>query len=78
MLQVLTAIFKNPEHRKPLPVSLIFANQTEDDILCRTELEDIAAANPDYFKLWYTLSQPSSVGKSPKIIYWLIFVLTKF
>uniref|UniRef100_A0A182WYU5 FAD-binding FR-type domain-containing protein n=1 Tax=Anopheles quadriannulatus TaxID=34691 RepID=A0A182WYU5_ANOQN len=39
-------------------LSLIFANQTEDDILLKPELDDLAARYPDQFKLWYTLDRP--------------------
>jgi cytochrome-b5 reductase len=57
MLQVLHAVFQSTNESEQLPVSLIYANQTEDDILCRLELEAIAEAFPNHFKLWYTLSQ---------------------
>jgi cytochrome-b5 reductase len=56
MLQVIQAILKNPEDRTQ--VSLIFANVTEDDILLRSTLEDLAAKHPDRFKLHYTLDKP--------------------
>jgi cytochrome-b5 reductase len=55
MLQVIQAILKNPEDRTQ--VSLIFANVTEDDILLRSTLEDLAAKHPDRFKLHYTLDK---------------------
>lgn len=32
--------------------------QTENDILLRDELEDIAKRHPDQFVLWYTLDRP--------------------
>ncbi|XP_043915166.1 NADH-cytochrome b5 reductase 2-like [Protopterus annectens] len=32
--------------------------KTEDDILLRTELEEVAESHPDQFKLWYTLDRP--------------------
>jgi NAD(P)H-flavin reductase len=32
--------------------------QTEDDILLRTELEEIEADQPNRFKVWYTLDRP--------------------
>lgn len=40
-------------------VSLILANQTEDDILMRKELETFARRYPKNFKLWYMLDRPS-------------------
>ncbi|CAJ0968829.1 unnamed protein product [Ranitomeya imitator] len=38
--------------------SLIFANQTEDDILVRSELESVMKSHPEQFKLFYTLDRP--------------------
>lgn len=55
MLQIITAVMKDPED---LTVChLLFANQTVKDILVRTELEDILVANPERFKLWFTLDR---------------------
>lgn len=56
MLQLVRAVLKDP--RDKTKMWLIFANQTEKDILLRTELEDIAAEHPDKFHLWYTLDRP--------------------
>lgn len=53
MLQVLRAILKDSGDRTE--VWLIFANQTEDDILLRQELESISSKN---FHLYYTLDRP--------------------
>jgi cytochrome-b5 reductase len=61
MLQVIQAILKNPADRTQ--VSLIFANVAEDDILVRSTLEDLAAKNPDRFKLHYTLDKPPADWK---------------
>lgn len=44
---------KNPNDKTEL--WLIFANQTEEDILLRKELEAIQG---DRFHLWYTLDRP--------------------
>ncbi|KAK7892043.1 hypothetical protein WMY93_024006 [Mugilogobius chulae] len=38
--------------------SLIFANQTEKDILLRKELEEVKKNHSDQFSLWYTLDKP--------------------
>ncbi|XP_028843610.1 NADH-cytochrome b5 reductase 2 [Denticeps clupeoides] len=38
---------------------LLFANQTEKDILLRDELEKALKNHPDKLKLWYTLDKPS-------------------
>lgn len=58
MLQLIRQILKDPEDMTE--VSLLFANQTEDDILLRPELEDISSDN---FKLWYTLDKPPADWK---------------
>lgn len=36
-------------------LALLYANQTEGDILLRRELDELAAAHPEQFKVWYTL-----------------------
>ncbi|XP_038620360.1 NADH-cytochrome b5 reductase 2 [Tachyglossus aculeatus] len=56
MLQLIRHITKDPDDRTKC--SLIFANRTEADILLRAELEAVAKAHPDKFKLWYTLDKP--------------------
>jgi cytochrome-b5 reductase len=53
MLQVIRAIQKDPSDKTE--VWLIFANQTEDDILLRKELEELPT---DRFHLHYTLDRP--------------------
>jgi len=57
MLQVIRDILKDPQDKTEL--WLIFANQTEDDILLRKELESIPK---DKFHLWYTLDRPPASG----------------
>ncbi|KAJ8386392.1 hypothetical protein AAFF_G00170970 [Aldrovandia affinis] len=44
-------------HNDKTTCSLLFANQTEKDILLRDELEEIQAQHPDRFKLWLTVSK---------------------
>jgi len=56
MLQLVRAVFRDPEDETRL--SLLFANQTEEDILLRKELEEVQAEHPDRFKLWYTVDRP--------------------
>lgn len=53
MLQLAREVLKNTHDKTRL--ALLLANQTENDILLRKELEDLAAKHPDQFKLWYTL-----------------------
>ena len=61
MLQVMAAILKDPSDTTQ--ISLIYANQTESDILCRDMLEDLAAKHPDRLKIWYTLDRPPKKWK---------------
>lgn len=56
MLQILTAIFTNPNDTTI--VKLLYANQSEDDILVRPELEALAAQHPTRFSLHYTVDRP--------------------
>lgn len=56
MLQLIRHICK--DQSDPTEMWLIFANQTEEDILLRAELEEVANANKS-FHLWYTLDRPS-------------------
>ncbi|GAX25147.1 cytochrome-b5 reductase [Fistulifera solaris] len=60
MLQLLHAIFADPD--PSLKVKLIYANQTEDDILVRQELEHLQQQYPQHFSLWYTLDRPPTQG----------------
>ncbi|XP_030632383.1 NADH-cytochrome b5 reductase 1 [Chanos chanos] len=55
MLQLIRDIMKNPSDKTTC--SLLFANQTEKDILLRDELEEVKARHPDRFKLWYTVDK---------------------
>jgi cytochrome-b5 reductase len=58
MLQVIKSILKNPADKTE--VSLIFANQTEEDIFLRQDLEELAEKSDGQFKLWYTVdSKPA-------------------
>ncbi|CAL1595189.1 unnamed protein product [Knipowitschia caucasica] len=56
MLQLVRRITTDPSD--PTKCSLIFANQTEKDILLREELEAVKKNHPDQFSLWYTLDKP--------------------
>ncbi|XP_063800565.1 NADH-cytochrome b5 reductase 2 isoform X2 [Pseudophryne corroboree] len=56
MLQLIRHITKDPSDNTKC--YLIFANQTEEDILLRAELDSVAKEHPDQFKLWYTLDRP--------------------
>ncbi|XP_030575642.1 NADH-cytochrome b5 reductase 3 [Archocentrus centrarchus] len=55
MLQIITAVMKDPEDKTVC--HLLFANQSEKDILLRPELEEIQVSHPDRFKLWFTVDK---------------------
>ncbi|XP_007893601.1 NADH-cytochrome b5 reductase 3 [Callorhinchus milii] len=55
MLQLIRAVVKDPNDTTVC--HLLFANQTEKDILLRTELEDIEAEHPHRVIIWYTLDK---------------------
>ncbi|RXG56199.1 NADH-cytochrome b5 reductase 2 [Armadillidium vulgare] len=61
MLQLIRHIVRDPKDKTE--VRLIFANQTEDDILLRPELEEVANSHPNRFKLWYTVDRPTEGWK---------------
>jgi len=56
MLQVAAAILKDPTDATT--ISLLYANQTEDDILVRNLLDGYAEKYPKRFKVWYTVDRP--------------------
>ncbi|KAF8292977.1 NADH-cytochrome b5 reductase [Trypanosoma cruzi cruzi] len=56
MMQLIRAIMKNKEDRTN--IFLVYANQTEDDILLRKELDD--CAKDPRMKLWYMLDRETS------------------
>jgi len=56
MLQVMAAILKDPSDTTE--ISLLYANQTENDILVRDMLEELQAKHPKQLKVWYTLDRP--------------------
>ena len=56
MLQVIAAVLSDPEDATEL--WLLFANQTEGDILVRDYLERHQQEHPGRFRLWYTLDRP--------------------
>ncbi|KAM6961699.1 NADH-cytochrome b5 reductase 3 [Tautogolabrus adspersus] len=55
MLQLISAVMKDPQDTTVC--YLLFANQTEKDILLRPELEEIQVNNPERFKLWFTVDR---------------------
>jgi len=57
MLQIMKTILENPKDGYPT-LSLLYANQTEGDILLRKRLEAYQEEYKGRFKLWYTLDRP--------------------
>lgn len=57
MLQLIRHITKDPLDNTQL--ALLYANQTEKDILVRKELEEVIQSHPQQFKLWYTVDTPT-------------------
>lgn len=55
MLQLIRHICKDAND--PTELRLLFANQTEQDILLRNELEKYQNEHPEQFKLWYTIDR---------------------
>lgn len=56
MLQVAERLLQNDEDETR--VHLIYANQTEEDILLREKIEELRADHPDKFTVYYTLERP--------------------
>lgn len=56
MLQIIRAALKNPADRTRL--SLIYANVNVEDILLKKELDDLVAAYPNRFSVYYVLNNP--------------------
>ncbi|GAA6009190.1 hypothetical protein JCM10207_004300 [Rhodosporidiobolus poonsookiae] len=56
MLQIIRAALKNPKDRTQL--SLIYANVNPEDILLKTELDELASKHADRFKVYYVLNNP--------------------
>ena len=57
MLQIIRRVFDEKSTDKKTKVSLIFCNQTQDDILLKDELDKIAKQHPDRFKVTYVLDK---------------------
>ncbi|XP_076152520.1 NADH-cytochrome b5 reductase 3 [Alosa pseudoharengus] len=55
MLQIIRAVMKDPKDQTVC--HLLFANQTEKDILLRPELEEVLANHPSRFNLWFTVDK---------------------
>lgn len=49
-MQVISAVLRDPSDKTEL--RLLFANQSEEDILCRKELDELAAKHPQLKARW--------------------------
>jgi cytochrome-b5 reductase len=61
MLQIMHAVLRD-EPNSSVTVSLLYANQSEDDILVREELEGALSTFGGRFKLHYTVDRPPEGG----------------
>lgn len=61
MLQLIRHVMRDANDNTQM--ALLFANQTEEDILLREELEQVQQDYPEQFKLWYTVDRPSEDWK---------------
>ena len=68
MLQVIRAIMKDPDDHTVC--HLLFANQTEKDILLRPELEELRNEHSARFKLWYTVDRAPEGESGPRRVGW--------
>ncbi|XP_059641282.1 NADH--cytochrome b5 reductase 1-like isoform X2 [Cornus florida] len=59
MFQVTRAILENPNDKTN--IHLIYANVTNEDILLKEELDNLASNFPNRFKVYYVLNQPPEV-----------------
>lgn len=58
---VMIAVLKDTED--PTTISLLYANQSQEDILLRAEIDKLAADHPGRLKVYYVLSQASEDWK---------------
>lgn len=56
MLQVAERLLQNDQD--DTRIHLIYANQTEEDILLRDKIDELKAEHPDKFTVYYTLDRP--------------------
>jgi len=61
IMQLCRAVFRDSKDTTTT-MSILYANQTEEDILLRTELEEYAKEYPSRFKFHYTVDHPPETG----------------
>lgn len=57
MLQLIRAILKDPSDKTE--VSLLFANQSEEDVIFKKELDAIVETSKGQVRVWYTVDKSS-------------------
>ncbi|UKZ45875.1 hypothetical protein TrVGV298_000068 [Trichoderma virens] len=62
MFQLIRAICEN--NRDTTEISLVYASQTEDDILLKEELDNFSQLYPNLFKVFYVVERPSPTWES--------------
>lgn len=65
MLQLIEAVLRegsNNEDEPPVKLWLLFANQSESDILLRSRLEYLQASHPNQLKIWFTVDRSSNAS----------------
>ena len=58
--QLIRTVIRNPADKTKL--TLVYANNTEEDILLKSEFDGLERIYPDQFKVVYTVSKPSTDG----------------
>lgn len=60
MLQIIQHVLKDKNDRTL--IWLLFANQSEDDIIMRDELDDLKSKHPLQLRVWYTVDKAPEAG----------------
>ena len=63
MYQLLTALLHEDGRRTELTIDLLFANQSEEDILLREEIESLSANSAGRFRVWFTIDRANEHWK---------------
>lgn len=67
IMQVIKAVLRDPEDKTKM--SLVFGNLTEDDILLYDELRELAARNPDRFRVFFVVNEVSRFSVFTCLLY---------
>lgn len=63
MLQIVREMLREPAGQSPKKISILYANKSEEDILCRDTLDNFEKQFPGRVKVWYTVDAISSKTK---------------